>query len=182
MLLLVVHGTKHGWSRLGWLCDITELLRAYPGLEWQRVMDHASCRGGARMLGLSLYLAHQVLGATLPEDCHRRIQADPVIHALAAQIRARLFTAQPPRGHDVLAGLDFFLRVRERVRDRVPILLYGLDVLRHAALVPPDAPNRAARSQLSWRASRPTLQRCRRLVREYGLRPVLAMLRHLWGA
>ena len=59
------------------------------------------------MLGLSLHLAYQVLGAALPEDCRRRIQADPVIPTLAAQVRARLFTApaggaRRPRGPGLL--------------------------------------------------------------------------------
>jgi hypothetical protein len=179
LLLLVVHGTTHGWSRLGWLCDIAELLRAYPRLAWQRIVDLACSRGGARMLGLSLHLAHQLLDAPLPEAC-RHIQADPVVPTLAAQVRARLFTA-PSGGHDVLAGLAFFLRVRERVRDRVPMLWHGLGVLRHAALTPSGA-QRTVQSQPLWRAWRSTLRRCRQLVRVYGLRPVLALLRHLLSA
>ena len=133
------------------------------------------------MLGLSLHLAHQLLGATLPEDCRRRIQADPVIPTLAAQVRARLFTA-PSGGHDVLAGLAFFLRVRERRRDRIPMLWHGLGVLRHAALAPSSAHQWAAHSQPLWRAWRHTLRRCLRLVRVYGLRPVTTMLGHLLGA
>jgi hypothetical protein len=180
LLLLVVHGTKHGWSRLGWLCDVAELLRAFPEFAWQRVVDQACGRGGARMLWLSLHLAHQTLGATLPEDCLRRIQADPIVPTLAAQVRARLFTA-PAGGHDVLAGLAFSLRVHERVRDRVPILRYGLGVLRQAVLAPSAAHHRAVRAQPPWRAWLPTLRRFLRLVRVYGLRPVLAMLRHLLG-
>jgi hypothetical protein len=181
LLLLVGHGTTHGWSRLGWLCDIAELLRAAPGLDWQRVLDQAYCQGGARMLGLSLHLAHQLLDAPLPEYCHRLILADPVTPTLAAQVRARICTASSG-GHDVLVGLAFFLRVRERVRDRVPMLWHGLGMLRYAALAPSEARQRTVGSRPLWRAWMHTLRRSRHLVRGYGLRPVLALLRHLLSA
>jgi hypothetical protein len=32
MIILCVHGTKHVWGRLSWVCDIAELIRAYPDI------------------------------------------------------------------------------------------------------------------------------------------------------
>jgi hypothetical protein len=30
--LLYVHGAKHFWTRLGWICDVAALVRTYPGI------------------------------------------------------------------------------------------------------------------------------------------------------
>ena len=35
LVVLCVHGAKHHWSRLGWICDVAELLREYPRLGWE---------------------------------------------------------------------------------------------------------------------------------------------------
>jgi hypothetical protein len=29
LLFLCLHGFKHGWERVGWICDVTELLRVH---------------------------------------------------------------------------------------------------------------------------------------------------------
>jgi hypothetical protein len=117
LLVLCVHGAKHHWSRLGWICDIAELLRAHPRLEWQRVLGQARRLGGTRMLLLGLRLAHELLGADLPAAIWPRMRADPVVSWLSAQVRTELFAG----GDRPLAAIDrprFYLRLRERVRDK----------------------------------------------------------------
>jgi hypothetical protein len=42
LVILCVHGTKHVWERLGWICDVAELIRAHPAMDWQRVMALAN--------------------------------------------------------------------------------------------------------------------------------------------
>ena len=36
--LLCVHATKHKWARLSWICDVAELLRSQPQLNWEKVI------------------------------------------------------------------------------------------------------------------------------------------------
>ena len=36
LLVLCMHGSKHMWSRLIWICDVAQLLVSSPGLDWQR--------------------------------------------------------------------------------------------------------------------------------------------------
>ena len=38
LLLLLIHGAKHLWERLIWIRDIVELVKARPGLDWDRVI------------------------------------------------------------------------------------------------------------------------------------------------
>ena len=37
LLILCVHGSKHRWTRLQWVCDVAELLRAHPRMDWESV-------------------------------------------------------------------------------------------------------------------------------------------------
>jgi hypothetical protein len=117
LLVLCVHGAKHHWSRLGWICDIAELLRAYPRLDWPRVLGQARRLGGTRMLLLGLRLAHEILGADLPAAIWPRMQADPVVSWLTAQVRTELF-ADGDRPSAAIDRPRFYLRLRERVRDK----------------------------------------------------------------
>jgi hypothetical protein len=118
LLVLCGHGQKHGWSRLSWICDVAELLRRHPDLAWPRVLQQADRLGGKRALGLGLYLAHDLLGTSLPPEVWQGVQADRRVPALAAQVREWLF-AKAPGALCAMKWYAFHLRIRERLRDRV---------------------------------------------------------------
>jgi hypothetical protein len=141
LLILCVHGAKHHWSRLGWICDVAAVLQAAPQLNWMRCLAQASQLGGRRMLALGVRLAHDLLGAGLPTEVGRWIQAEAAVPWLAAQVWARLFAAvRPPDAWDHPA---FYLGLRERVRDRLPCYLY----LVYRTLLPAVLKNRVGRDQ-----------------------------------
>ena len=66
LVLLCVHGSKHGWRRLAWVADVAALIRSHPNLSWAEFGGLASELGvlGACALGLSL--AHDLFGAKAP--------------------------------------------------------------------------------------------------------------------
>jgi hypothetical protein len=120
LLFLCVHGAKHLWCSLGWVCDVAELIRAHPRLDWEKTMAQAD-RGGSQLrLLLGLHLARDLLGARLPECVQRRLETDPRIQALAQTVRAQLFLG---RQNGFWDQFSFDLRSMERRRDRVR---YGL--------------------------------------------------------
>ena len=47
LLVLCMHGSKHAWSRLIWICDVAQLLAACPGLDWNKVNREAKRLGGS---------------------------------------------------------------------------------------------------------------------------------------
>jgi hypothetical protein len=74
--------------------------------------------GCERRLWLGLLLARDLLDTALPEEVWPRMQADPVVKSLAAQVCERLFReadGQP----GVFERSLFDLKVMERRRDRV---------------------------------------------------------------
>jgi len=127
LLILCMHGARHTWSRLAWICDVAELLLAYPRLPWPSLLRQAHDLRGSRMLLLALYLAHTLLGASLPEAIAARIEADPAVHTLAEQVTNRLFDQE--HGWTEMQQALFYLHVREDWRDR---LQYGPELLRIA--------------------------------------------------
>jgi hypothetical protein len=140
-LLLCVHGAKHFWSRLGWICDVAELLRVYPALDWGRLLVAARRLGALRMVLLGLCLPQSLLGMALPAEVVRHLDGDAVVQALAAQVRGWLFRAADEPPSTVSKNLCY-LRMRERWQDRVPYIGYFLPLYLRQ-IVTPNAHDRA---------------------------------------
>lgn len=168
LLILCAHASKHDWKRLAWVCDVAELIRAHQELDWEQVMGQAARLRSERIVFLGLLLAKDCLGAILPERVLQRVQAEPVVQSLAAQLREQLFAEADcfPRVMDHVA---FYLRMRERSQDRMAYLLYCFpEILRQA--VTPNEKDRALLSLPVPFSSLYYLLRPIRLVKEYGLR------------
>src|SRR5205823_2480142 len=41
LLFFALHAAKHDWNNLRWLCDLAQLLRARPGLDWDAIDERA---------------------------------------------------------------------------------------------------------------------------------------------
>ncbi len=44
LLFLCVHGAKHHWERLMWICDVAALVRVQQQMDWSRSIWRRSCR------------------------------------------------------------------------------------------------------------------------------------------
>ena len=125
LLVLCMHGSKHVWSRLAWICDVAQLLRVSPDLDWNEVVREAKQLGLWRALALGILVAHRVAGAPVPQQTLGDFEADAVVCKLATHIQESLFTApgSTPEGgvpYDIL-----LLGFRDRAR-----LVGSLDWLR----------------------------------------------------
>jgi hypothetical protein len=120
LLFLCVHGGKDlWWRRIGWICDIAELLRSNPELDWSYSIELATRTGTRRLFLLGLALAHELLQAPLPEQVCIRIRSDNTVQALVKHVYHRLFE-EPTLADRILERQRFRVRVRERLRDRIP--------------------------------------------------------------
>lgn len=91
LLVLCMHGSKHGWRRLVWILDVAQLLLSFPTLDWSEVIREGRKSGLSRTLALGVLLAHRVLGATVPENLLHRFASDSAISTLAQDIEEALF-------------------------------------------------------------------------------------------
>jgi hypothetical protein len=93
LLYLSAHGGRHLWLRLLWICDVAQLLRHNPNLDWAALLEQARASGGQRMLFLGLALAHELLGAPLPPEVEQAVRGDAQAAGLARRAKAQLFEA-----------------------------------------------------------------------------------------
>jgi hypothetical protein len=124
LLILCVHGSKHRWTRLQWVCDVAELLRAHPDMDWESVLGRLARQLGAqRMLTLGIVLAHDLLGTTLSVEELKRLTQDEVAESLVRQLRSQLFL-EGGGVHDSGEPSAFYLKLRERWWDKAKYAMY----------------------------------------------------------
>jgi hypothetical protein len=87
---LCVHGSRHLWERLGWICDIAELITRHQ-INWPALLQRAAAADSERMFLLGLHLAHKLLDAPLPTEIQQLCAADTRLESLANTITAQLF-------------------------------------------------------------------------------------------
>ena len=88
---LCVHGSRHLWERLGWICDVAELIARYE-LNWPALLERAAETDNERMFLLGLYLTHKLLGTQLPAAVQERCDSDPRLQSLADNVIEHLFS------------------------------------------------------------------------------------------
>jgi hypothetical protein len=116
LLVLCLHAAKHLWTRLIWLADIAETLRSQT-VNHSRVFSRARALGIVRILGISFWLAKNVLRAELPKGAEETIAADPRVPVLGREFAERLARGA---AYD-FESTEYFRRImnlRERRGDR----------------------------------------------------------------
>ena len=70
---LCVHGTKHCWERLEWLCGLTGLVQQSPDMDWEQMLIRARFSRRERAVAFGLRLADELIGADLPASVRSRL-------------------------------------------------------------------------------------------------------------
>ncbi len=160
LLIACIHGCKHRWRRLEWVCSTAELVRG-GSVDLDLVLRRAEGLGARRTVLLGLALAREMLGAPLPAAIAAEIDGDAGIAALAAEAERRMFApgAAEEAGEDTAANLLYNLRARDGAADR------ALSAWRWLTLPTPE--------DWAWRRLPDSLFPLYRV-----LRPVRLLLRH----
>jgi len=122
---LCVHGSRHLWERLGWICDIAELIARRP-LNWTALLERARIADTERMFLLGVYLAQRLLDAPIPPEVKQRCDADQRLSSLADNIIDQLFngpTHVPATSREIF---KYNIGVRRTLSARARYLLYML--------------------------------------------------------
>src|SRR5688572_14807203 len=72
---LCVHGSRHLWERLSWICDVAELISRH-SFNWTTLLERAATADEERMFLLGIHLAHKLLDAPLPDEVRQRCDSD----------------------------------------------------------------------------------------------------------
>jgi len=123
LLMLCVHGAKHFFKRLEWVCDIAELLAMHPSLRWDDVITHAERLRTSRMLFFGLTLAADLLGADLPKEIRSAHRADAAAQSLSTRAQITMFR-QIDYTAETLSRHAHRIVLRERMGDRMRLRFY----------------------------------------------------------
>ena len=122
---LCVHGSRHLWERLAWICDVAELISRHT-IEWTTLLERACAADNERMFLLGPYLAERLLAAPLPDEIKQRCASDPRLPSLAENVIEHLFngtTHVPATSREIFR---YNLDVRKTIGARARYLLYML--------------------------------------------------------
>lgn len=118
LIVLCLNGTKECWRSLNRICDVAELLRSHPNIDWEEVIAKTNKLRCKRLVLISILLASNFLEIRLPETIWQHIKADRVAQAIAANVNKRLFSeAVSPVGE--VEKTMFHISTREDWRDKI---------------------------------------------------------------
>lgn len=124
LLYLCIHGTRHMWERLDWICCVGELIRSRQDLHWDMAFKLARTIKCHRILQHGLLLTHILLETKLPKNVLDKLTADRELQKLALEIKNQILPLYEPL-QSTGGGNRFKLlqyRVRDSLSDRV---VYG---------------------------------------------------------
>lgn len=135
LLLLCAHAVKHRWEALRLLCDIAELIRSHPALDWGWTFEEARRLRSERMLLVGVHLAETLLAAPVPPSAwdHAQARRPEDVAALCRTACFLLFGRAGPGAKTIGSRLKetaqtvrFHVRVRDRPRDGLGAGLHHL--------------------------------------------------------
>lgn len=131
LLYLCVHGTRHMWERLEWVCGVAELIRNKPELQWKNVLSLARDLKCYRILQHGLFLTHTIFNVELPPYILEELSADPLSAELNKKIEKQLFPLFTPNQN--MAAGNRFDSLQFQVQDSLGNKIrYGLKQLTEA--------------------------------------------------
>ncbi|HSE30940.1 MAG TPA: nucleotidyltransferase family protein [Pyrinomonadaceae bacterium] len=119
MFSLCVHGSRHIWERLSWVCDIAELISRRK-IDWPSLIDRARSTDCERMFYLGLFLADRLFDINVPLEIRSKLTTDTQLQKIAEVIIPRLFsgTTHVPASPSQIFRFNFNLRTSWRGRAR----------------------------------------------------------------
>lgn len=125
LLILCVHGSKHCWELLGWICDFAAFVHVHADLDWPRLDRRAQELGCDRMLSIGLSLSHELLGVPFPEDISESPHKALDLNRIKAQIYQRCFAeTQQVASDSNWEKVILHLRLLDRFQDQMAYLIW----------------------------------------------------------
>jgi hypothetical protein len=112
MFSLCVHGSRHLWERLLWICDVGWII-ARRKLNWSALLERARATHSERIFLLGVHLAAKLLRVKLPDEVSKQIAEDSQLDRLADVVIGSLFNGTVHRPASTSEIFRYNLRVRK---------------------------------------------------------------------
>lgn len=122
-IYLCLHGARHSWERLSWICDLNELINSETEINWNQICQDAKRLGCENILGLGLFLVHKCFGTKVNIPNWQQIENDQTFKELGEQIENRLFDENAVN-LDITERYSYHLKLKEKRWDRLKLHLH----------------------------------------------------------
>jgi len=126
LLILCIHNAKHDWEKLGWICDISELIKNHK-IDWTLIMEKSCQLGIQRILYINFSLAIDLFELKVPDDILNSLNSDHVVKKMFVLIKNKLFS-ETTCEFSLIDKLFFDLKKRESVYYGIRDCILGLTV------------------------------------------------------
>lgn len=110
LIMLCIHSAKHDWTRLSWICDISEFIKKND-INWQEAFDKSKKLGVKRILLINLFLVKDLLGLELPDDTLSYLNSH-IVKSISFQIEKYIFTGK--KSPNLFRKFSFDMRKRDK--------------------------------------------------------------------
>lgn len=124
LLYLCIHGSKHLFERLEWICDIDKSIRKNPNIDWPYLVHEAKEMGVERMLYLGLTLCQYFFRLELPKFIQENITQNKSVEKLISKIIKTNF-AEPVQINKNYRSFGLLLDMRENLSDKLRFTWYA---------------------------------------------------------
>jgi hypothetical protein len=121
LLYLCIHGAKHCWDSIDWICCLAELIQSNSVLNWERAIKMAREVYCMRIFFLGLFLAHDLIGVNLSEKILNYLETDQKIKILAEEVYKNLFQKENETIKSKISNrFSFFhITVKDHLSDKI---------------------------------------------------------------
>jgi hypothetical protein len=123
---LLIHGSRHLWERLLWICDVGWIVSNYE-LNWQILLERTRSTKTERMFLLGLYLSNMLLNVSLPSVIEKEIEQDRMLEKLARPVIKGILSGPENQPVPFFKMFEFNLKVRKAWSSRVRYFRHVLD-------------------------------------------------------
>jgi hypothetical protein len=134
LLFLCVHGCKHRWRRLNWVCDVAALLRLPSGIDDTEALGRAKRLRCLRRLLVGLLVSNELLGSHLPKIAARPGRERRSLQQVVDRSRAIFAPWEVRTIADAYSQIVFHFRCAESWNERCQILTYYVPRLSHTLI------------------------------------------------
>lgn len=125
---LCLHGARHEWERLAWICDLRELIltkQKQKPIDWTQLFSHAREYGCEKVVELGIFLIDSLFETDLDFPELAKVSVNHEFAEIAKAVRERMFAAEPNRSlkHEKYA---YLLSLREDKLNRLKLYLVYL--------------------------------------------------------
>jgi hypothetical protein len=119
LIILCLNGTKEGWYRLNRICDVAEMIRAYPNLDWKYVIELSNQLGSKRLILLGLLLANNLLEIELNPVIWQEIKLESKIQELVGEVKNNLIFLGEITEPKEVKRTFFYVSIQDHWQDKL---------------------------------------------------------------